>query len=256
MTKYKFNGLTLEMYDSIQELPILRFQMFNLNAMLDAGIGSDLSAYNNHCNKVVRFIDLEDKESAKREIQNKNQNLHFIMMNVSPEYNCFAAMIYKINGREILDSDLLGDGVQNIMAELSAKRFSIKKFRNVLSGIKKKIEFETSQFFPNLVDQTNAKVVYGKLKIRTDLLLEGIQKGFEKVDEQIRELDNFILSVNKPNKYTGVDGLEVSMIKNFESTCTLFQYHRLSNNPKKLTTLSFLEKTAALKEILKNLKKK
>lgn len=255
MNTYKFKGLTLEMYDSIQDLPVVRFQMFNLNAMIDAGIGSDLSAYDNHVNKAIRFIDIDDKDSAKKEIRNKQQSVHFIMANVSPEYKCFAAMIYKIDGREILDSDLVGNGVDEIMKELSSKKFSIKNFRTVLSDLKKKIQFETSLIFPSLVDETSAKVAYVKLKTRTDLLLEGVKIGFEKVQEKIQQLDDFILSLNKPQNYGGSEGLEVAMIKNFESTCTLFEFHNLSNNPKGLTTLSFLEKTAALKEILKNRKK-
>lgn len=255
MKKAKFNGHVLELYDSIQELPVTRFQMYNLNTMLDAGIGSDLSAYDQHVNRSVQYINAGQKESAITELRNKQQSVHFIMSNTSPEYNSFCAMIYKIDGREILDEDLTESGVQEIMKELGRKKFSIFDLRRIMKYIKKKIEFETQQFFPNLIDDTIAKELFGKLKIRTDYLLEGIQKGFDKYEEHIKKIDDYILSLNKPQNYSGAKGLEVTMIKNFEQTCTLFEFHKLSIQPKKLTTLSFLEKTVALKQLLKKHKK-
>ena len=83
------------------------------------------------------------------------------------------------------------------------------------------------------------------------LVLEAIQTGKEGIAEQIAEIDDFLFSSIKTGVYHGSTGLEVQMIKNFESTCTLLEFHKLSSNPKRLSTLAFHEKTIALKQLLK-----
>ena len=63
MNKIEFNGHKLEMFDSIQELPIFRFQLYNLNLMLDAGIGSDINDFDSRCNNVRRLM-IKDQEAG------------------------------------------------------------------------------------------------------------------------------------------------------------------------------------------------
>lgn len=256
MMNFKFNGHELVLFDSIQELPIDRFQMYNLNLMLDAGIGSDLNAYNKHVNMIVQFINAGDKESAVKQLRNKQQSVHFIINKNSPEYSSFVALIYSIDGKELTEKDLTDEGVKKIIDQLGKKRFSIGNLRSLFKSIKKKIEFETDQFFPKLVNHSSAKELISKLKIRTNFVLENIINQTDKFTQQIKEIDAYLLSVSKPNVYSGSNGLEVGMIRNFEQTCNLLEFHNLSSAPKKLTTLSFLEKTIALKELIKKMKKK
>lgn len=45
----------VELYDSIDELPIVRFHKYNKMLLIDAGVGSDLSDWDAHMEKVVRY---------------------------------------------------------------------------------------------------------------------------------------------------------------------------------------------------------
>jgi len=250
MTKLQFNGHVLDVHDSIQELPITRFQLYNLNMLIDSGIGSDLSATNNHINKALRLIG-SDTDSARTELINLQQNLQFMISKTSPEMNSFVVLIDKINGRKIVEEDLTEEGIKEIIAELGRKRFSYANMKAALTRIKKKLDLEFEMFFPELTDSATAKEFYSQLKRRTVLILESIGNESQQIAEQIAEIDEYLFSKIKPSRFDGQQGLEVQMIKNFESTCTLLEFHKLSFNPKSLSTLAFHEKIIALKKLLK-----
>ena len=56
MKEIKFNGHFLEMYDSIEELPIGQFQEYNRYILIDAGIGSNLDDSTSHIMTAARYI--------------------------------------------------------------------------------------------------------------------------------------------------------------------------------------------------------
>ena len=63
------------MYDSIEELPIVRFQKYNKMLLLDAGLGSDVSALDGHLARVSEYIKANDLANAAAEIDNLRQTL-------------------------------------------------------------------------------------------------------------------------------------------------------------------------------------
>lgn len=246
MLKLRWKGHVLEMYDSIQELPITRFQMYNLNVLIDGGIGSDLSAFDAKCN-VIRRMMRKDVEQASQEITNLQQNLRFIMSKTSPEMNSFVVMIYKLDGRTIADEDLTDNGIKEIIEELGRKRLGIGLVREFLGSLKKKIDFEIETFFPGLTDNGKAKEFYSVLKKRTLLVLQTITAFTEEVEEKIREIDDLLLSTIKAKNYHGSKGLEVQMMKGFEETCIMISQNGVSSNPRGMTTLSFYQAIETLR---------
>ena len=52
------------LYTSIDELPMERFHRYNKMLLIDAGIGSDITAFDAHIEKVVRYIQKGDRENA------------------------------------------------------------------------------------------------------------------------------------------------------------------------------------------------
>ena len=133
----KVNGHVLEMYDSVQELPVTRFQHYNLNLLIDAGIGSDITGFDNRLNTAIRLMK-NDPEAAAVELQNLSQNVRFIMSKTSPELNSFVAMIHKINGRPLNDDDMTEEGIRAIIKDLGRKRVSNSVVKNFLNYVKKK----------------------------------------------------------------------------------------------------------------------
>jgi len=255
MVKVKWKGHTLEMYDSIQELPITRYQMYNLNVLIDSGIGSDLAGTDTRCNNIRRLM-TTDKEQADQEITNLQQNIRFIMSKTSPELNSFAVMIKKIDGRKVNDSDLTDEGIKDIIEELGRKRLLMSVVRDFLFATKKKIDFEFETFFPGVTDSAMVKELYTKLKQRTMLVLKSIRETSADIEEQIRQIDEFIMSKMKPKNFHGSSGMEVTMVKGFEQTCVMLKQYNVADNPKEMTTLSFYQAIEVIREQLKARKKK
>ena len=52
----KVNKHTVEIYDSIDELPIQRFQKYNKFLLIDSGVGSDLQDVLNHIDRAKIYI--------------------------------------------------------------------------------------------------------------------------------------------------------------------------------------------------------
>lgn len=48
MKNVQIKGMNVELYDSIDDLPIMRFHKYNKMLLVDAGVGSDLSDFDRH----------------------------------------------------------------------------------------------------------------------------------------------------------------------------------------------------------------
>lgn len=238
MTKAEYNGHVLELYDSPQELPINRFQVYNLNAMLDSGIGSDLNGFHSRYQEIRNYI-RRDPEAALRAFDNMMMNVQFVMSKTSPELMSFVALIYKVNGRLTTDDDLTEEGVQRMIEYLSKRRIPIGFIQRILAAVKKKLGAELEQFFNELVNNASVKDLYSRLCERTLLLLQSVDGMTEEVAARIQAIDNFILDRVKPKQYHGPEGLEVATIANFEENCVLLAQHGVSDNPRKMTVIAF-----------------
>ena len=55
MKTVQIKGMNVEIYDSIEDLPILRFHKYNKMLLVDAGVGSDLADFDRHIEKAIRY---------------------------------------------------------------------------------------------------------------------------------------------------------------------------------------------------------
>lgn len=245
MKTITFNGHTLEMYDSIQEVKINRFQAYNLNVMLDAGIGSDLNDVNTRINNLAQLIS-KKPEAAVAELNNLQQLIYFIMRNTSPAMNSFAVMIHTIDGREVRDEDLSAEGIAKILQDLNRKRMTARVVLEFLSGVKKKLGRELDTFFPAEFNTSAVKEFYSKLKKQTLLILQSVRTGAD-LSEQIKAIDEFFLLQLRPQNFHGPQGAEVQTIKRYEEMCILLTYHQMTTDPKNMTTLAFFQALEVIK---------
>lgn len=141
----RLNGNFLEVYDSIDELPYWRFQEYNRAAMLDAEIGSDITAIDRHINQARRYNAAGDVENTEKTLLNLRQALAFAGAGTSPESRAFVALIARING-EVVDS-LTDNQVERIMATLSRKGLTVGKLRGILEQVKKNWMLKWKPFF-------------------------------------------------------------------------------------------------------------
>ncbi|MCL5459663.1 hypothetical protein M3M33_13595, partial [Loigolactobacillus coryniformis] len=77
MRTIKVANHTVELFDSIDELPVMRFHKYNKMLLIDSGIGSDLADVDNHIERAIRFCRTKP-DLAAAELDNLRQSIYFI----------------------------------------------------------------------------------------------------------------------------------------------------------------------------------
>lgn len=233
MKTVNINKHKVEIYDSIDELPIKRFHKFNKYLLVDAGVGSDINDINEKISKIIRYIDKADKNNAKIELDNLRQSFNLIIQEVNVKHLAFMVLVKSIDGKE--QTDLSEEGIKNIQSlfENQSSNFVNKLFQS----IKKKIDQELDLYFPGQFDDASIKEYHDKLKSRALFQLDTIIRDANHIDE-ISQIDDFLLTLAKPKVFSGRESIEIKYDKQFEDMC-LFLMHELSLDAEKLSVLQF-----------------
>lgn len=134
MKTIKVGKRSVEIYDSIDELPIKRYHKFNKYMLVDSGIGSDLNDINDHISKILRYIDKSDKKNAKTQLENMRQSLYLISQETNIRHLSFMVLIKSIDGKEVYD---ISD--ENLKRLLKQFENESKGFLNrLIESVKKK----------------------------------------------------------------------------------------------------------------------
>lgn len=247
MKTVKIGERTVEIYDAIDELPMLRFHKYNKMLLVDAGIGSDLQDFDTHIEKAIRYARSKTPELAAIELDNMRQNVYFIQTDMSPRYLAFCALVKSVDGTEY--NDMTPDGLQKVLqlfadvpnAELTAQ----------LEAVKKKIDDELQLYFPKSFDDATVKEYYDQLKQRTLLMLDAIIQGDETDKRaEIEQITTLLLTYTKPQSFSGSDSMEIQYDKQFENMCLILSQH-LHVNPKTFTVLEYYNAFEYIKQATK-----
>ncbi|MCM1077874.1 MAG: hypothetical protein NC344_06890 [Bacteroidales bacterium] len=113
---------SVEIYDSIDELPIRRFHKFNKMLLIDAGVGSDLADFDRHIERAMAYSRSKTPELTSTELDNLRQNVYFIQSGLSPRHLAFAVLVSSIDGKVCEDlSDEALQGVVDLLADVTVK---------------------------------------------------------------------------------------------------------------------------------------
>lgn len=248
MITVQLGGHTVEIYDAIDTLPMLRFHAYNKMLLIDAGIGSDLADFDNHIEKAMRFCKGKNPQLAAQELENMRQNVYFIQSGVSPRHLAFCALVKSIDGEP--KNDLSTDGLQKVLdlfAEVPQNELTAQ-----LEAVKKKIEEELRLYFPRLFDDAAVKEYFDELKQRTLLMLDAIIEG--DTDDRRAQIDRItteLLTYNKPQPFTGSDSMEIQYDKQFENMCLTLSQHLHVLQPKQYTVLEYYNAFERVKQMFK-----
>jgi hypothetical protein len=244
MKKVRLNKHDVVLYDSIDELPIVRFHKYNHLVLVDAGIGSDLADFDNHLERVARYIRNKDMDNAAKEMENLRQNIYMVISEQSINHLSFACLVKEIDGQPC--EDLSQDGLQKVVGLLSGEKK--ETLDEVIRSAKKKIDSELQLYFPSLFDDTTTKEYYDLLKRQ---MLNTLKMIYEGEDEERKaedeKLQDKLVLFSKPKTYTGSNGVEVKHDKDFESMCLMIS-KETSTDAKAMTTLAFYNAYEYIKE--------
>lgn len=232
MKTVKINGKTLQMYDGIDELPVVNFQKYNKYILLDSGIGSDADAIDAHLVQLARLIK-SDLKKATRELQNMRLNMRMVVCEISPLYMAFTALIHSIDGERL--TDLSDDNLKRIFEELNKEKHS--KIVEFLLGFKKKLDEELRLYFPGLFSDTLEKTVFDKYIQRANLELAYILDDVDTMEE-IKAIEDYLHSLYKPKSFDGKDSIEIKFDKQFETSCMLIS-QKTNRDAKAMTVLEY-----------------
>ena len=234
MKTITIGGHEVKMYDDIEDLPLLNFQKFNKYALIDAGVGSDLSDVNEHLVKAAKLIPV-DPDKAARELQNLQNNINMILTETSPKMLSFAALVYSIDGE--LNDDLTDEGLKRFSAKLELA--AIREVNDALDDSKKKLEEELRAYFPKYFNDIDEKRANDWQRKRLLIMLEGIiDDDIEGSDEKLKKHEKELLSRYKPKDFVTKDSVAITCDKNFEQTC-LIVAQKSGLDPKQMTVQQY-----------------
>ena len=134
MKEVELNKHKVRVYDSIDELPIVRFHAYNRMLLVDAGIGSDISDFDSHIERVVAYIRKGENDNASKELNNLRQNVYMIMQGQSVRDLSFACLVKSIDG--VPCDDLSPEGLEKVLKQLGGS--TRKELDEVFHSVKKK----------------------------------------------------------------------------------------------------------------------
>ena len=252
MKNVPIKGMNVELYDSIEDLPIMRFHKYNKMLLVDAGVGSDLSDFDRHIEKVIRYLNSPTPNMATVELENMRQNIYFIQSEVSPRHLAFAVLVKSINGKP--RNDLSDDGLQQTISLF--KDVANSEIIAHLEAVKKKIDDELRLYFPRLFDDATLKEYYDKLKQRTIVVLRTIIDG-RATEADAKEIDDItaeLITYFNPQTFTGSESVEIRHDRQFENMCLILSQN-LHVDPKKFTVLEYYNAFEYIKEQAKKANK-
>ena len=236
MVTVKIGKHAVEMYDTIEELPIVRFHKYQKLLLIDAGIGADINAFDQRIEKTRRFLMDGKTDKAQQELENLRQSVFLIQTGISPKHRAFAALVAKLDGVEC--NDVSDDGLAKLTATLNDAPES--ELTAQLDAVKKKIDGELRLYFPALFADSEIKEYYDLLRKRTLAVLENIIAGKMNPDAtpEIEKLTTALITYSNPKAFAGSDGVEIQFDRQFENLCLVLS-EQLHVKPKEYSVLEF-----------------
>lgn len=235
MRKVTLGGHAVQLYDSIDELPMVRFHKYTKMLLVDAGVGSDINDFDRHIERAALYIRKGDNENAAKELENLRQNVYLILQEQSVRDLSFACLVAAIDGKDC--ADLSDDSLAEVLHTLGGT--PRKDIADSLESAKKKIDGELATYFPDLFDDVAAREYFDILKRRTVAVLEGIiEDDIDKNKQQVDAMTEQMILYVKPKTFAGRQSVEITHDKAFEDMCLLITRDTHSD-AKKMTVLEF-----------------
>lgn len=252
MVTVKIGKHTVEMYDAIDELPIVRFHKYQKLLLIDAGIGSDIAAFDQRLEKTRRYLMDGKPDQAQKELENLRQMVYLIQNGINPQHRAFAVLVSKLDGQDC--NDLSDDALTKVLELL--KDAPVNELTAQLEAVKKKIDGELSLYFPGMFADSQVKEYYDLLRKRTLTILQNIIDGLDVPDgtPEIEKLNTALITYSNPKIFSGPESVEIQFDRQFENLCLVLS-EQLHVRPKGYTVLEFYNAFAFVQQRAKEAEK-
>jgi hypothetical protein len=136
MKEIKLKGTKITLYDSIEDLPVKNYNLFNEYSLQDNQIGSTMQDVTVRFEKFDKFLMAKDFDSLLQERKNLQQTFYNMIGKVNFPSLQFACLIHSINGKRIFDYSQ--ENLQKEIDKLSDLGLTQKTVRTEGSSLKKK----------------------------------------------------------------------------------------------------------------------
>jgi hypothetical protein len=246
MKEETIGGHTVRYYQSIEDMPVMRYHKFNKLLLVDSGIGSDASSIMVHIEKAIRYAEKSPKDAIV-ELQNARQGISLAMDEISPKNVSFAALVASIDG--VPTDDLSDEGLQKVIQRLSSERMGF--LTRLIEAVKKKTKEELDMYFPGKFDNAKVKEYYDLLKKRTLLVLGNVLG--KKASGDMDTVEYQMLMLSRPMVFYGTGNAEASYQKQFERL-NVMMTQTVGVDVKSMTVLEYYNAFEYMKEELKRKK--
>jgi len=241
MKTLEISNHKIELYDSINEMPIKRYNLMNLYILKDAGIGATAQDISEKFKTFFNLLKQKDYKGLQIEATNIAFSLNAVIENISFNHNSFLCFVYSIDGEIIT-------GIEN---EATCKEL-MQKISNWLTvgvlnenetALKKKINKELKLYFPKKYSNVHEMAYLTQLRSKTDILLKRVISGNPGLEsEKLDLIERYFIQQNYPKELRAVaDNVIIEQVNSFELLCTLLEENGI-HKPKELTVYEFMAK--------------
>lgn len=133
----------VRIYESAEDMPVVRWNKMNKLMMLDSGIGSDMMALEAKVTRIQRLVESGNTEDASVELDNMKSAFRIMNAGVNPRSMAFAVLVHDVDG-ELCD-DMSDEGLNGVIAKLD--ELTQREARSVTGMVKKKFQEKCRRYF-------------------------------------------------------------------------------------------------------------
>lgn len=150
---------TIELFDSIHSLKVLRFQRFNKYQMIASEIGNTFEDYDQRTSKVLAFLQKNMVSEAIQELENRRQTVYNAYNEFTPKGKSFAVLVKKID--DVVYDDFSPDTLDRCLEHLDRIGVTYETLLLKLSEVKKNWKrnwsFIIRRFFRRMVEKISRR---------------------------------------------------------------------------------------------------
>lgn len=244
---FEFGKHEIEIYDNIQDLPILTFQKFNKYQMMASEIGNDFEDYDRRTAKTIAFLDKGMVKEARQELENRRIAVFNAYREFTPVGYSFAVLIRRIDKKEY--NKKTSEEIDDILKHLEKIGFDFKTSIEKLKEVKKKIDQQLLVYYPKFFPKNQNKDILALRAKRVNYLLDLIIEKKESIKEEVFEVEKEILENDTPHVWNVHIENNMERVLEVDFNKFAIQVTELSNQRlEDMTTFRFYATVEYLKE--------